>query len=292
MAWVKVDDHIDEHPKIQRAGPLGLALYVAGLCYCNRNLTDGFIPRAKALSLLSWEFYGPVERTGHHEGQYKVHTVAIVSGFGGDDVTSEQVIDRLVGAGLWDEVEDGYLIHDYLEHQSSRDEILEARLHNAKRQSVYRDRKRNAVTTHVSNAVSNGLVTSGRSKKEEVVGAPQSSIVLPSDDPLRTTSVVRAGRTARQFQKPSASELTAYCRERRNRVDPQRFLDHYESNGWKVGRNPMKDWKAAVRTWERTDLNGDGPAQEVHRVQADYSALEKARADRLAWELEQESEAK
>jgi hypothetical protein len=102
---------------------------------------------------------------------------------------------------------------------------------------------------------------------------------------------VRAGRTTRQFQKPSAGELTAYCRERRNRVDPQRFLDHYESNGWKVGRNPMKDWKAAVRTWERTDLNGDGPAPEAPRVQAEYSALEKARADRLAWEREQETEA-
>ena len=47
--------------------------------------------------------------------------------------------------------------------------------------------------------------------------------------------------------------MKAYCNERGNRVDPERFIDYYISNGWKVGKNPMKDWKAAVRTWERTD---------------------------------------
>lgn len=55
----------------------------------------------------------------------------------------------------------------------------------------------------------------------------------------------------KRFVKPTLDEVRAYCDERRNRVDPQTFLDHYESNGWRVGKNPMKDWKAAVRTWER-----------------------------------------
>jgi len=53
-------------------------------------------------------------------------------------------------------------------------------------------------------------------------------------------------------------EVAAYCRERKNQVDPQRFVDYYTSNGWRVGRNPMKDWKAAVRTWERNDAGGNG----------------------------------
>lgn len=56
-----------------------------------------------------------------------------------------------------------------------------------------------------------------------------------------------------KFVKPTLQEVTAYCRERNNTVDPQQWLDHYTSNGWKVGRNAMKDWKAAVRTWERMD---------------------------------------
>ncbi len=51
---------------------------------------------------------------------------------------------------------------------------------------------------------------------------------------------------------PTLDEVKAYCDERGNRVDPERFIDYYTSNGWKVGKNPMKDWKAAVRTWERS----------------------------------------
>jgi hypothetical protein len=50
--------------------------------------------------------------------------------------------------------------------------------------------------------------------------------------------------------------VTDYCQERGNKVDPQRFVDFYEAKGWKVGNTPMKDWKAAVRTWEQRDRNG------------------------------------
>jgi uncharacterized protein YdaU (DUF1376 family) len=57
---------------------------------------------------------------------------------------------------------------------------------------------------------------------------------------------------SKRFIKPTLEEVQAYCKERGNNVDPQQFIDHYDSNGWRVGRNPMKDWKAAVRTWERT----------------------------------------
>ena len=54
----------------------------------------------------------------------------------------------------------------------------------------------------------------------------------------------------KRFTPPTLAEVTAYCRERQNAVDPQRFIDYYPANGWKVGKNSMKDWKAAVRTWE------------------------------------------
>lgn len=54
------------------------------------------------------------------------------------------------------------------------------------------------------------------------------------------------------FKKPTVDEVRAYCQERQNNVDPERFVDYYESNGWKVGRNAMKSWQAAVRTWERS----------------------------------------
>jgi hypothetical protein len=56
-----------------------------------------------------------------------------------------------------------------------------------------------------------------------------------------------------RFVPPTVDEVDEYCTERVNNVDAQRFVDYYEANGWKVGRNRMKDWRAAVRTWERNN---------------------------------------
>lgn len=60
-------------------------------------------------------------------------------------------------------------------------------------------------------------------------------------------------REKKRFIPPSLDEVTAYCTERNNSIDPEGFIDYYTSNGWKVGKNPMKDWKAAVRSWEQRD---------------------------------------
>lgn len=54
----------------------------------------------------------------------------------------------------------------------------------------------------------------------------------------------------KRFVPPSLSEVKAYCQSRNNGINPQNFIDFYESKGWMVGNNKMKDWKAAVRTWE------------------------------------------
>lgn len=55
----------------------------------------------------------------------------------------------------------------------------------------------------------------------------------------------------KRFVKPTAEEVAAYCRERGNGISGEDFVNHYEAKGWKIGTSPMKDWKAAVRTWEQ-----------------------------------------
>lgn len=65
---------------------------------------------------------------------------------------------------------------------------------------------------------------------------------IPANNPKR-----------KRFVKPTLSEIEQYCIERNNNVNAEQFFDYYESNGWKVGKNSMKDWKAAVRTWERSE---------------------------------------
>lgn len=57
----------------------------------------------------------------------------------------------------------------------------------------------------------------------------------------------------KRFSPPTVDEVREYCQERNNGIDSAAFVDFYASKGWKVGSQPMKDWKAAVRTWERRD---------------------------------------
>ncbi len=57
----------------------------------------------------------------------------------------------------------------------------------------------------------------------------------------------------KKFNKPTLEEVQQYCNERNNNINPEQFIDYYEANGWKVGKNAMKDWKAAIRTWEKRD---------------------------------------
>lgn len=76
----------------------------------------------------------------------------------------------------------------------------------------------------------------------------------------RTTNVV----PKKIFSKPSVSEVEQYCRERGNGIDAETFVDYYEARGWLFnGKQHMKDWKAAVRTWERK--RQDASPKEVNR---------------------------
>lgn len=69
---------------------------------------------------------------------------------------------------------------------------------------------------------------------------------IEKDSSAKSTTTKR-----KRFEKPTISDIEQYCIERNNDVNAEQFFDYYESNGWKVGKNSMKDWKAAVRTWER-----------------------------------------
>ena len=88
--------------------------------------------------------------------------------------------------------------------------------------------------------------------------APQDSIGKDSID----KDIEKENNKKKKFEKPTVAEVDAYCKERNNGVDPQRFIDHYTSNGWLVGKNKMKDWKAAVRTWEQRGNDSPRPQQQ------------------------------
>lgn len=73
-----------------------------------------------------------------------------------------------------------------------------------------------------------------------------------------------------RFSPPSLDDVKAYCKERNNNVDAERFIDYYNSNGWMVGKNKMKDWKAAVRTWENNGYGNQRKQQPKETKQRSY----------------------
>ena len=80
-------------------------------------------------------------------------------------------------------------------------------------------------------------------------------------------SVIDAPR--KRFKPPTVEEVKEYCKERQNNVDAERFVDYYTANDWKVGRNKMKDWKAAVRTWERNGFSNGNQKRGANGVLLD-----------------------
>lgn len=93
-----------------------------------------------------------------------------------------------------------------------------------------------------------------------------------------------------RFAPPTLSEIKEYCQQRVREghpaVNPEKFLDYYEANGWKVGRNQMKDWKAAVRNWEQREKDSQKPEKppdrkpkaayfDIPQRSYDYAALER-----------------
>lgn len=72
--------------------------------------------------------------------------------------------------------------------------------------------------------------------------------VLAKDS--KSSNKIKENKT-KENNKPTLQEVIDYCNERGNGVDANKWYDYYTANGWRVGRNPMKDWRATVRTWER-----------------------------------------
>lgn len=79
-------------------------------------------------------------------------------------------------------------------------------------------------------------------------------------------SIEKPVEKSKKFVKPTVEQVRDYCQERQNGVNPEKFVDYYDSNGWKVGKNPMKDWKAAVRTWEK---NGYSNVSKPEQAKSD-----------------------
>lgn len=124
------------------------------------------------------------------------------------------------------------------------------------------------VDTEIEKELESELESETEPEKES--DADTESLLYPERDgapETRTTTAAQAGKgnfsgkrldKAAQWVKPEPEEIAAYCAERQNGIDPEQFYDYYEANGWRMGQNPMRSWKAAVRTWERKKAGSSG----------------------------------
>ena len=111
--------------------------------------------------------------------------------------------------------------------------------------------------------------------------AMQTPQCSPSSTPSSTTKKKKnIGATS---PIPTPDEVKEYCKERNNGVDPEKWFDHYSARGWMIGKNKMKDWRAAVRTWERNEFNGNGEPPKAKQPPLGNTGqwIEKAERDAL-----------
>jgi len=90
---------------------------------------------------------------------------------------------------------------------------------------------------------------------------------------INNTNLTDSNKKER-FKKPSIDQIEGYCKERNNNIDAEAFIDFYESKDWKIGKNKMKDWKAAVRTWERRETK---KPKSMSKLDSQISAWQEAK---------------
>ena len=117
----------------------------------------------------------------------------------------------------------------------------------------------------------------GFSENQTEAKKPDNDTVTDNDtDNVTDTDIYNRGNSGElpgekkstRFVPPTVEDVRAYCQERHNGVNPETFVDFYTGKGWFVGMNKMKDWKAAVRTWERS-RNGQTQTQKINREDYD-----------------------
>ncbi|MFE0647447.1 hypothetical protein ACFVZH_02500 [Streptomyces sp. NPDC059534] len=136
MPWVRLDDRFPSHRKVALLSDRAFRLHVSAICWCAENLTDG--------------------RIGDRE-------LPLITHIRGIKATAQQLHE----AGLWDRVDSGWMIHDYLDYNPSREQVTAERKKNAERQERFRQRRNGKLIPGSRNGSSNGVTENGESHADD-----------------------------------------------------------------------------------------------------------------------------
>jgi len=118
-------------------------------------------------------------------------------------------------------------------------------------------------------------ISDWRDKQEDIKNVTCYESV--SNTPKVKLSKVNRSKENKIFVIPTIEEISSYCLERKNGVNPRKFFNHYEAKGWYIGKNKMKDWRAAVHTWE----NNDKEETQTINFNNSYQSEKEAEQERL-----------
>lgn len=224
MAWIKSYQSLANHPKL---------LQIAAMLGLNQNETIGVMHRL-------WWWALDYAEDGNIS-KYPEISLAAACGLKSPD----GFLQALFECGFVDDTEEGLAIHDWwtyagplLQSRYGRDQ---AKLHEIRERCRARKPVKRPKTE----------------KSQDPEPAPEPEPQEKTEDPKEQEEPATT-----RFKKPTYSEVNDYCLERENGIDAQAFIDFYEQKGWVIGKSPMKDWQAAVRTWEaRRKQSKDGQQQ-------------------------------
>lgn len=150
------------------------------------------------------------------------------------------------------------------------------KIHNYIRKDTYNETKykeeKATLMLDANNAYTQSFIQGTSTESLRPVDDPSTQVRLGKDSIGKISNI---GAQSSRFTPPSVEEVEEYCKGRKNNVDPAAFVDFYESKGWMVGKNKMKNWKAAVRTWERSNPKPAEPEPKKPKKQVHYREVER-----------------
>jgi len=222
-SWVRIDTRFPNHPKVLDIGPFGEALWLRGMCYAGEHLTDGFIPTRY------------ITRMG--------------------DMKGLTVADVLVGAGLWAKTQGGYVIHDYLDWQRSRDEVADISSKRAASGSKGgKQRASNVLANAKQGAKQTPSNTQADKNREEKIREELTPLSPPEGETPKLKAVPK--QRACGFPDdwtPGAAVLKVaqdlHMDESQMQREFAKFASHFRATG-----KTMVDWNQAAMNWLRRSL--------------------------------------
>lgn len=196
----------------------------------------------------------------NHEVPYTADLLSAQFGF--PIATIQLALSTFSKFGMIEIIDDIIHISNWQRYQNENalERIREA--HNARQRAYYQRQKALRIEGSVSADVSNDTISDEKCSYISNISNISNNTVKGDNEEENTGSGGKEKKPKRErkaFVKPTVEEVIAYCKERNNGIDGQYFFDKYEGNGWvdKNG-NPMKDWKATIRTWEKWEKEKDG----------------------------------